>query len=396
MIRFPYINPVTFIRATNAVDLFFEQSIPAFETQAVYYQKFEQQDTIMFQMLINSSIINKYGIIVQLRDCNNNMTYGTFQNFGDPFVYDGYLSLTFKLQLCLPVVPEGEYYVYIYAPFVTGSNFELFYSEPINIKATHEGTVLLKYTNDGNDFDVFFYRNHSYNSFRVFQYRVDGGFRSEGWQPGSVDNIFIDQTHSPVLLSSTPFEVRRLTFGNNTGLPNYQAGIINRILSCSSVWVDGVLYCKAEGAKMEQIKIAANHPLFAWTVDVLKSENDYSKTHKLRRVATAGIGTAVIGSTFIIGGNKTMTTVATPTTSGLIITRPSIEVPALSAGIEEEIVHGLNTTYVMWRFRDIAGRTVPQFSVEEVSTANPKTAITIMSEVGVPSKTLVLDVIGYN
>jgi hypothetical protein len=396
MIKFPYLNPVKFVRATNAADLFFNNSIPSFETQTNYFQKFEQADTIKFQIIFDSSIINKYGMIVQLKGCDDGFTYGTFITDGDPFVYDGYLSLTYKLNLYLPVIPEGYYYVYIYAPFRVGSNFELFYSEPLHIAATHSNTVLLKYTNDGNDFDVFFYKTHSYNSYHVFQYRVDGGFKSDGWSPGSVDNLYIDQTHSPVMLSSTPFESRVLTIGDNYGIPNYQAGVINRILSCTSVWIDSVLYCKADGAKMEPIKIATNHPLFAWTIEVMKSDNDYSREHKIKRIASVGIGTAAIGSTFIIGGNKTMTTVATPTTTGLIITGPPVAVPALTAGVETEVFHATNTNYVMWRFRDVTGRTLPQFSIEEKSTTNPKTAVTIRSEVDIAAGTLVMDYIGWN
>ena len=152
IVRFPEVNPVKFVRATNKADYFWEQTIPFFEDQKKYVQKFQQSDYILFQICINQAVINKYGLIIQLRDAVNGDTYGTFTPEGDMWVdSDHYVNLTYRLNLYNPLIPEGEYYIYIYMPYLTGgANYELFYSEPLSIKATHTGTVQIKYTNYGN------------------------------------------------------------------------------------------------------------------------------------------------------------------------------------------------------------------------------------------------------
>lgn len=394
---FPSANPIKMVRATNEVDLFFEQKIPFFETQKSYYQKYQLGDYIQFQVWVNVALINKYGIMVQLRSADDDRTWGIFQRVGDIFTDGTSNNMTFRLNLYNPAVPEGDYYVYMYLPNLSGGTFELFYSEPLSIKTTHEGTIKLRYTNEGNDFDMQFYENHNYITTRIFEYRVEGGFRSDGFAALSEDTSFIDQTYNGVLLSSIPYETNVLTFGSNSGIPSYQAAIINRIMSCTSWSVDGVETVKVDGAKLEPKKLASNHPLQYWQINTMPAINSYSKYHyqKLQK-PIVGIGTMEIGNTFVISANTDdMTILATPVTNGAIKPSKPIPVPFIPAGQETEVYHNLGTPNVMWRFRDIAKGTPPQFSMEKKSDANPTTAITIYSEVDIPAGTMVLDVIGY-
>lgn len=401
IIDIPKCNPIKLVRATNVLEYFFEQKIPHFETQVGYYQPFEQRDYIQFQLNINTSIINKYGLMIQLRSCDTNLNYGNFLRVGDIFLNGSYSNMTFKLGLYNPIIPAGDYYVYVYCPFLTGSNFELLYSEPITIAATHQGSIKLRYSNDGADFNMFFYENHNYLSYRYFEYRVYGGFRSDGFAPASSDAAFIDQTVNPVQLSSTPFYKQKLTLGDNYGIPNYQAYMINMILSCSRWYVDGVQYSKADGAQLERKQVASNHPLNYWQIDIMPSVNAFSDiiTSKLSILPYpgGGIGHLQIGTSFVISPKfRDVNTYQQPITNGAFKPLKPLAVPELIAGVETEVPHYADMQHVMWKFRDVTNRSVPQFSVEEISQSNPRNAITVRSEITIPAGTLLLDVVGYN
>ncbi len=392
LVAFPHCNPIQFVRLTNARDYFFDQSIPSFEHQVSYYQRYQTSDYIMFQVNVNVSIVNKYAIICQLKSCSSGLVYGTFQLSGDQFTYGSYRNLTYKLTLYNPLIPAGDYYVELYTPHLNSSNFDLFASEPVNIATVQENTILIEYTNDGCILDTFFYTDHNYITKRYFQYRVEGGFRSDGYVPSFESANFIDQTHNPVQLHCVPYETRELTIGDNIGVPNYQIKKVNFIMSCDEFYIDDVRYCKADGAGFAKKELATLHPKNAWRIALMQTDNQFSDYHRfIFEKVNDGIGTAIIGDTFIIQNNTNTVITATPLDP---IMKPNvIPLPHIPAMTETEIFHNLAATQVDWQFYDIINGCKVNFSLEKQSDSNPTNAITVESEVEIPAGQIVCKVI---
>ena len=398
-IKFPQGNPVKFVRGTNVQDLFWNQKVPFFETQDVdYTQKFQTSDYIQFQMIFRPDILATPNLAVELRSVDDNATYGIFQPTGVAWIYSSNeMAVTFRLNLYNPTIPDGEYYVYIYAPYVSGANFDLYYSERLDIRTTHEGTMLLEYTNDGHDFDMFFFKDFACVNPLWFQLRVEGGFRSDGFQPSSVDSAFLDQTHNATLLSSVPFDVQKLTFGDNTGIPDWMATRCNRILSCTDFKKDGVSYTKVDGAKLERMDLAQNHPRFSWKIDLIRSDNSYVEAHAIAgKVVTGGIGTMVIEESFIIASNVNTGAMAQTINNGM--SKPGVfPVPALVGGVEEKVPHNLGMPFYISQVQDAVTGNVDaaKFEYCKPDPANPTTHFVVKSVVDIPAGTYKLAIVGF-
>jgi len=391
IIKFPLLNPVKMVRATNVQDYFWNQQIPSFETQTDYVQKFQQGDYIQFAMAFNPAYVASANIFCQLRDCHYNQTYGYFQPLPIAFVSGDFIHINFKLTLHNPTIPEGEYYIYLYCPNHSGSNFDLFYSEKISIKATHSDTILLKYSNEGNEFDTYFYLDYFGASKTYFQLRVPGGFPSDGFNPSSIDSIFQDQTYNTTLLSSIPYNVKKVTFGDNKGIPDWLIDKINRVLSCTHTYVDDVQYTKVEGARLKP-NFMPGHPLNVWKIDLIASDNDYSKTHYGRDIINAsGLEEMAVEVDFIIEPNTEDETVATALENGLMKPK-KITLGAITAGVAEIVSHDLGLPNYIWQIRDTNNEV--QFSTNIKDPDNPTTAIKIVSEVDVAAG-LELNIVGF-
>ena len=391
IVKFPLLNTVRFVRATNVQDYFWNDRIPSFESDVDYVQKYQTSDYIQFSVAFNPAYINSSNILCQLRDCRYNQNYGYFLPLSIAFIDgDGLVHLNMKLTLHNPLIPEGEYYIYLYMPQVAGGNFDLFYSEKISIKTEHENTIQLKYTNEGNDFDNYFYLDFFGASKTYFIFRVEGGFKSDGFKPGSMDSMFQDQNQANTLLSSVPYDVRQITFGNNKGLPNWVSSKINRIFSCTNVQVDGVEYTKTEGAKIES-SFTPRYPFGIWTLDLIKSDNDYSEGHNYTRTPRpAGIGSMEIELDFIVSPNTTGD-VADIINNGLVRPKP-MTLGAITALVPYIAEHDIGLPYYIWQIRD--NNNEVQFSTNIKDPDNPTTAIKLVSEVDIAAG-LELRIVGF-
>jgi hypothetical protein len=79
------------------------------------------------------------------------------------------------------------------------------------------------------------------------------------------------------MLDSIPIETTKLTIGNGGGVPNWQIGIINRILSCSYVNISGRKYVKNENSKLEATA-ENNYPMRGWKIELADETNEMENT----------------------------------------------------------------------------------------------------------------------
>jgi hypothetical protein len=111
-----------------------------------------------------------------------------------------------------------------------------------------------------------------------FYHRVYGGFDTNDFTPASKDVVYKDQRFDLTQLDSLPFDCTKLTIGDGGGIPNWQAGIINRILSCSYFNISGRKYIKNEGVKLEKIS-EKNYPMRGWKIDLADETNEMEITY---------------------------------------------------------------------------------------------------------------------
>lgn len=247
---------------------FFNIDIPEPEEPTCYLQKFEITDSIRVQFwgritddtgddpTIVATLVNEAGVVVQTVT-----VYSAMTGISD----DSILFYRFKYDLTDFI----NTILYSVLSFTDADGTRVYVSEPIHV-ANHENTVVLTYNNSRNAFDVNFGATDA-----TFYLRVEGGFYSEGYAPGSKDVVYFNQTHDPVILHSIPFMTKKITFGDGRGIPNWLADKINRIFACDTVLVDEVEMVKNDGAKMEPTR-GNLFPMAGWSLELIEGSNNFS------------------------------------------------------------------------------------------------------------------------
>jgi hypothetical protein len=262
----PLLNPIRLIQDGHPFNKRFFESMADFEEQETYCQKFETSDTITFQFVTYNPATSRTAVLKPVSGIGTEYTFS--------INWSAYLGGIYYYQFSklLDVVVEGFYVIkFIFA--VGGGSPTVYYSEPIEIKATHDNTVLIKYAHDQNDYGMRFISSAGLEV-SLLQLRVEGGFLQTDFKPGSKDVSFVNQNYDVTLVNSIPFSTQKLTIGNGCGVPNWMADKINRIFSCANVEINSAFYSKLEGAKLEAQRIPLS-PLASWSIEVIKKNNEF-------------------------------------------------------------------------------------------------------------------------
>lgn len=163
-----------------------------------------------------------------------------------------------------PDMPTGRHAIRM--ELIDGSGAYVLQSEFFELVASVEDagrkTVRISVTNSSNAFGVFF-------EYRVFEYRVEGGFYPKSLTPASNDTIYEEQQAQLDTLYSMPYDTYKLVIGGSAGIPDSFIQKLNRALSCDQIEVDGVRYTKTEGAKLEPSELD-NYPFRSWSIVLTK------------------------------------------------------------------------------------------------------------------------------
>lgn len=106
-----------------------------------------------------------------------------------------------------------------------------------------------------------------------FDWRVPGGFKDSGWQFGVSNEQFVTQREDVVELFAMDYVTKAFTMGGPEGVPVWYGELLNRLLTCSYVYFDGVRYTRNE----------SETPSMSTLVDGLDS---FVFTQSLRRAVT--------------------------------------------------------------------------------------------------------------
>ncbi len=139
----------------------------------------------------------------------------------------------------------GMYYLYYPATGLSSHYFRI-----TNDKAELAKTTLIQYAmkdNKQRQDGVFIIDGMRY----FFDFRVPGGFKDSGWTFGVENEQFITPEADPIELFALDSTQKKFTMGDQQGVPVYFAEMLNRILTCSYVYFDGVRYARKDSSVPE-------------------------------------------------------------------------------------------------------------------------------------------------
>lgn len=259
-------NPVELLQSNSTyqpLNGFFFDRLKNFEDLIQYPQKYQNSDTLVLQFQTEAAAT----FDVKLVSDSNSYNLST-SALTPPISYTG-TNIFYKSSLELTSVAEGIYYVRVK---ITTDKIYYFVSEPICIKATHENTILFKYTHDLNQYDTLFQTSTTPNYFYL---RVEGGVKTSQYEQGSTDEIFIDQNYNSIQLDGETYNIYNFLFGSGLGLPYWMAEKLNRIMILYEFYIDNKRFKKNQGTKFERIEIIdENYPLCNYKIELLPEQSD--------------------------------------------------------------------------------------------------------------------------
>lgn len=204
-----------------------------------FTQRFGRYDHIIVQAFGDTSTT------VTARIYNAQTGVQTYSNATTRVQIDGDWYL---YHCAIPVLPEGCYYVTL-----TGGGATL-RSQDFEVTRLVEGDTewaRIEYGGTENDtpMDAMFV----VSGVRVpFVLRLPAGFKPQGWD-GSVEvETYRTQRQELRVLYSAPYDKYTLTIGTAAGLPVEYIQLLNNILSCEYVYINGERYCRSEGSVPEK------------------------------------------------------------------------------------------------------------------------------------------------
>lgn len=242
---------------------FFARNIASWADKVQYCQPYQQGDRLVLMWLgEDTGPTGPYHI--RFINCKGELVKTVAAS------YDALLPTGYRIWYCkIPLwdVPEGKYFIQILCSgFLTVKDFFVI-SEPIEIKETHPGTMLSRYKNSYNDQGIFYEIDAI-----EFEYRMHA--RLTELNPSSKFNVYEDQPLNLQLLSGVPFREWKLAIGTESKpIPDYQMDKIERMLLSDTLELDGTLYTRTEGSKLEPGR-TEKHPLSTVEITVREKDND--------------------------------------------------------------------------------------------------------------------------
>lgn len=194
-------------------------------------QKWQTTDTVKFQIMsdtqFNIVVYNNSGIQTFIAPFEQKSTNW---HIDGTEIYESSFSLT----------EPGFYYFCIEKDgnIIAISECQEFVAEAPN-------TLMMEYKHRKNFGDVAF------DTGIEFEIRIPAILSD--FQFGSEDVFYRDQKRNNTVVGSEGWPIYTMTVGDQYGIPDYFAEIINKVFSLSNVKLDGTQYCKAEaGSKLER------------------------------------------------------------------------------------------------------------------------------------------------
>lgn len=248
----------------NTDEGFYIENLKFYEDKNNYLQPYQQSDTIRLQWFSTDNTTANF--TVQILD-KQGKVYTNTTVTQETGTYNGMYLYTIKLYLYN--IPEGNYFVRIRYKH-TGTTYSYVLFEPFNLKQIQDNTVRIDYYNSYNDQSVVYPLNFK------FQLRVKGCITDVTTE--SKFNVYENQPFDLEMVAGIPYRIYELTLGVGKGIPEWLSDKLERAFLCDQTYVDGKLYTRNEGAKIEAKKTVGN-PLSQYTLKLRDRNNPYSSNY---------------------------------------------------------------------------------------------------------------------
>lgn len=237
-----------FLSPLNPINFYATTDEKSGELQRSYVQQFADTDTIVLQFVGDA-------------DLSANLLIGSFaQDFqkiqnGNTYIYHAEVR-------CSRLSKNVLYDVQIQ---VLSGDDSVYYNSDCFVEiADCENTKLIAYKHESsvNPFNTYFGNN------AIFQIRIPVGFKSNSIRERLSSETFRNQNQKLQILYSYPYQSKTLIIGDGLGVPNWMAGLINRIFSLSHVYIDNTRYVRGDDSVPEQQGGIDGYPFHVYTMTI--------------------------------------------------------------------------------------------------------------------------------
>lgn len=244
------------VKIGDLCPLFFNPIKDRYSIESDYMQTFYATDNILVQVFAESA---PSAVL-------NNLSKDTSETLSlESYVHNGAVTMFYTT---ITGREDG-----VYSLSVEGIE-----SEPFCITSdvsVLETTTLIRYSHKDNNsvFDNIFWIGDEQ---QIFEWRVEAGFKSQGYAPHVDNEQYRNQFQEIKELYSIPYDSFTLTFGNAGGVPYWFIRHLNRVLCVSYVEIDGKLWVRSESSVPEITQVMEELPMFYATVILEPITNEVS------------------------------------------------------------------------------------------------------------------------
>lgn len=168
----------------------------------------------------------------------------------------------------LNVLPEGCYYVTL-----TGGGINLRSQDFEVTRLVENDSEWVRIEYGGTENDTLMDAMFVVSGVRVpFVLRLPAGFKPQGWDESVEVETYRTQRQELRVLYSAPYDKYTLTIGTAAGLPVEYIRLLNNILSCEYVYINGERYCRSEGSVPEKQLVMTGAQMFTASVVLEKQQ----------------------------------------------------------------------------------------------------------------------------
>ena len=246
------------VKIGDVCPLFFNPIKDKFGIEVDYIQKFYTGDNIHLQIFANAVESVSATLIDLINDTSTSISLSTYNQNSEVVMH--YAVLT--------GLPDSDYKVNVNGilsePFCVSSSSELL-----------ERTTLIRYSHKDNNsvFNNIFWIE---NAQVIFDWRVEAGFKPNGYTPKLENEQYRNQFQEIKNLYSVPYDSYVLTIGDACGVPYWYGRHLNRILCLSKFIVKDTGFVRSENSVPEMSQVIEDSQLFNITCGVEPQYNDIS------------------------------------------------------------------------------------------------------------------------
>lgn len=246
------------VKIGDVCPLFFNPIKDKFGIEVDYIQKFYTGDNIHLQIFANVGESVSATLIDLINDTSTSISLSTYNQNSEVVMH--YAVLT--------GLPDSDYKVNVNGilsePFCVSSSSELL-----------ERTTLIKYSHKDNNsvFNNIFWIGDTQV---IFDWRVEAGFKPNGYTPKLENEQYRNQWQEIKNLYSVPYDSYVLTIGDACGVPYWYGRHLNRILCLSKFIVKDTGFVRSENSVPEMSQVIEDSQLFNITCGIEPQYNDIS------------------------------------------------------------------------------------------------------------------------